>query len=1014
MKFKFLLTLMFLLVLSSVTAQSLSKDVFEQYNNTTKEFLEKDVKLTYDVVNGDCFEVREELVCFKADKETELYFKEVEEGVKFGWQVRDNKTKSVIISSNANLEEIDFIDWSDMTEAGLNWYIDKQKLYILNADLNNGWIDPIITANEANAFRWNNQRHIIQINSTTKYAMVNDQGSTSCDLFKSDDSGDSWVEVGGNFNITITNYGCGSGSMILGNDNETIHAVFEDYQAGGDGFDDLVYAEWNTTSDKLITNLTTVNADDADDEVQKPDLAILNNGTIGVVWRNEDGAGASDIEFMSCSSNCGTLSNWSSRTIIADASADYNGELQSFPDITVNGTNWFVVWEGSSGVYPTELQIWYSYHNGTGWESGEAIDGDDAENHQTPVMIIKDNIPMVACTFQASGDTANSQAFSKKTGGVWSEWTKLVNGSAVLQNQTSPSLSHDGTNLHYVYSAQNLTGTIPYCVGYMNSSDDGNSWTTEDCITGSNESDDITYYPSLSYQYGRTSTWDVMLGYSNDTGVANPVVFETLANGTLAIPSYNVTASASGNFSVYEMTFQTYNLSLAWNNTNLTINYTNATFYWNDTAQVTTKTNNTLYSAFIDIGMGNYSVNTYWEYNWTHDNTSTFGFNTSTQTISAAYLNITNESGTGDKTQQLLLKDEDLDTYVNGTIEGTIFYQNANGNTSYQRNYSFTQNDFNISLYKNSGFTFLTNATIYYNAPDYTQKTYVFNNASWTNTSSDTTLYLTNSTGASIVIFTVTDLTGSRLPDSFIQIQKLDEGTGLYNLVEVLQTNYDGEAVSQSIVLYNETYKFIISRDGTVYQITSPTQIFRNSVTIAIDLGTSYSSSYNSISIASLMTVNSSRYVTWTYADTSGIFREACLKVWADQGTGRTWVCYDCVNTSSATLTCDGSTITAGKFTFNAEGWVDTNTTDSNWLIEQYQEYVNNAYELFGTQGVLASVLMIGTVGMIGLAISASTGIILTILGLIIVVIIGWVQLSTPTLIIISLLGAVLAYRIKN
>lgn len=154
-----------LVLISSVCGQEvLSKEDMVKYSKNRVDFVKKDIVLTNDVVNGNCFELPNNhlkpLVCFKVNNGlvADFYYKEYENKIKFGWQIIDKTYPDEIeIESNVNLEELNIIDWSDFDDTGVEYEFEENKIKIKNAQEVNGWFDPVIETSADGATHYNNQ-----------------------------------------------------------------------------------------------------------------------------------------------------------------------------------------------------------------------------------------------------------------------------------------------------------------------------------------------------------------------------------------------------------------------------------------------------------------------------------------------------------------------------------------------------------------------------------------------------------------------------------------------------------------------------------------------------------------------------------------------------------------------------------------------------------------------------------------------------------------------------------------
>jgi len=497
------------------------------------EFKEKEIILE-EIEKKNCFEYNEEQICFETNIDSQFYYKEIDEGIKFGWKVNNSKEATkFIITSNINLNSLEGlqIDWSDFDEAGLDYIIVDNVVTIKNPNATEWWFDPIITTHLTNAATgYTNQRHIVETSGGNIYVLIRNKTSQGDELFKSTDSGDTWTSM---FNITETGAYFYSNSMVI-DSSDNLHIIYSVYRA--DSQRDIDYLEWNVSDDTPIGNITIVDAVNGTTDASYPDIAILDNGTIGVIYRHEDGSigDLDDIAFKNCSSDCTNAASWSGETIVCDAS-DWGDKEQNSPDLETNGTEWFATWYGKNGTYPTSNQIFYASTTLGSWQTPEAIGGYDSRGHFNPSLIVWNNIPHIAIDSQMAGPIYDIY-YSNRSGGSWQNWSIVIESNKV---QYRPTLSHNTSHLFIAWEAINITGNYDNCTGITISPDNGTTWSSPVC--NSTPPGQRTHYPSLSYQYGHADDWDIHLIYTQKINATDyNVTYQLLWD---APPTVSVTAT---------------------------------------------------------------------------------------------------------------------------------------------------------------------------------------------------------------------------------------------------------------------------------------------------------------------------------------------------------------------------------------------------------------------------------------------------------------------------------------
>jgi uncharacterized ubiquitin-like protein YukD len=392
-------------------------------------------------------------VCFKTSEYANMYYtvQPDNKSVKFGWKVdKPVGNKDFSIVANKPIKELTNIDWTDFNKQGLEYKIDGNTLTITNPEKTAWWFDPVInTTADVLATSYSNQRKIIQMPNGNIYTIFNNiVAQRYIVLSKSTDYGTTWT----NYNLTVANATNSAyvPSMIL-DTNNNIRMTWQSLITNRN----IVYAEWNTTSDTLIGTLNNVSGTtSATTESFNPDIAILNNGTIGIAYQRENAISANyGIFTKQCSINCLTYASWTSEQTVQ--LYNVGGILQNkYPDIETNGTTFFTTWEYRNSANNND-HIAFSSWNGTGWSTLKPVSQSNTTIQLSPSMIINGgNIYLTATNGNFSGIV-----FTKSTdwGNTWSAFTNI--SVLTSTDQQLPQLSTDGTNLYAVWAGTNGLNT---------------------------------------------------------------------------------------------------------------------------------------------------------------------------------------------------------------------------------------------------------------------------------------------------------------------------------------------------------------------------------------------------------------------------------------------------------------------------------------------------------------------------------------------------------------------------
>lgn len=973
--------------------------------------------------------------CFENEKGNELcmrsiprgsfYYEELLDGsIKWGFDVPGHGNNPVFIEFSESPELLDFdIDYSDFDLAGLEYEFYGNFVKVLNPWVTDGWLDPTIkTSTLSTATQYNGQRKIV-ITSLSEIYVLSRNNTGECVLSNSTDG----VSFTNTFLDLRSDFTCVSGSMVIDSD-DILHIVIEDSQSSGDTYDDIVYVQWNTSDDTLIGNITVIDATTANDEATQADIALLDNGTIGIMYTRKDGGVPRiDIRTRHCDANCLNTGNWSAETTVFDGSA-MGGVIAQRPDIDVNGTDWFATWYSKNGTYPSNFQIWYSHSSdGTTWDNNEVIDADNDIQYTNPNLIVKNNIPMiVADKIRAAPSTANRSIVFSQRNGSWGAWTTIYNGGDSSIQQI-PSLSTDGTTLFAIWDATNISGTGVECVGYSNSTDNGTSWSNTSCLLGSEQGNAtlIIDYPGLIYQYGKmVANWAIYsLFVMEDTENLYNVTFQQVA--IASNPTFSVTdTTAFNNTNLLEMTFPNtnYSLSLDWNASLGNASDTFAYLVWNGTRYDVNASNLTYFEVGAFrlprnlTGGATFTVTHYWWYNYTFNGT-VFQVNTSVNTQNISRMVIENCTA-GNRWVNFSIKDELTENVIGNNTFKAIF-KVWNVSTSYDQNYTFTiQNKtFYSFCYLPSFAGLATDVVIEYTAPAYSTNFYYLNDYDITNATNNINLFLINSTAATAVDVLVRDEDDRPVTDAFIEIQTYDVGTNTYTTIGIQKTDSVNGLIVANLILLTQQYRFTVTAaDGTTVLGTfGPMLVTDTQVILRVVVGADNFETWVSVNgiTGNVYYTNATNSFTFDYTDTNSptIVDFGFLNVVLRTGRGDRRICLNSTQSSGATLVCPLPANTSGRFI--AIGYVNITTDGSLATIDQDEHIISQTLSIYGFMGAFLALLMMLTLAFTG-GWSPAVVVTLMLIGMVACAFIGIWQISTGMAITLIIIGLLIIFMSKS
>ena len=351
-------------------------------------------------------------------------------------------------------------------------------------------------------------------------------------------------------------------------------------------------------------------------------------------------------------------------------------------------------------------------------------------------------------------------------------------------------------------------------------------------------------------------------------------------NGSGYVNNYeytiNTTAQDTGSYTITGLYTTELNVTASEIGTGAAINE----FTINYTGVTNGSTSTTTGSALIRLLEGNYTL--------TFDSTN----------YTIEYANITAENATQSyeftayytNTINISFYDEETGALINFTtvyLEIISDSQSANYSTN---NGTITDSFLNPDAY-----------TLRYNALGYEDSFYYFTLADRTFNALNLTLL--NTSASTDVTINVFDTLGNRLEGAFVKVLKYDITTNNYNIVEILQTNFEG-VTEANIVLNNEYYKFIIDYNGQTRLTTNPTYIYGNELSFYVPIGSQgMEDFFEEAAISGQITYNNNTgLVTFTYSDLDNTATKGCLYSYTRTNGINTLVNTSCSSTSSGTL----------------------------------------------------------------------------------------------------------------
>jgi len=604
-------------------------------------------------------------------------------------------------------------------------------------------------------------------------------------------------------------------------------------------------------------------------------------------------------------------------------------------------------------------------------------------------------------------------------------WANDTSNNYAFVNENRTFTSEDADN-------PNLTLIKPHAI-YLN----------DEIIEVKYIANDINGLSTCRYSYDNWITNTTLTCDNNDT-ITIPVKdyeMKLYVNDTFG--HYNTT---SRNFTMFNISVVTYtNNNTETNFTNFLINISKGT---GSISNITFTYYNTIYNTgFVNTtSTSNGQTNLTWSKSLTLPFVTPSTLNQTNYNLVFnitleynGYINITNSSVLPQTVNRIILYspciqnnqainytliDEETNTVINSTlnnvsIEESYYVYLTDSNLS--RHYNFVHNSSyfyrtgNWSLCISPAWLKATvNTVVQYGATDYNTKIFAINNWSISNLTNITTLYLLNSlTGTNVNIFTI-DTINNPLSGYTIETRRYLIGADQYILTESKITNFNGmiqEILKLGTVYYKFTIKntagAIVYDSGNMF-VTDTSLYFKISLTPSPFIPIIPLESLT----RSLTWSNASRNVTLTWDDDDDLLSNICLQTFRYEMANISKINEQCSTSSSGTLRYNINPSLTGYYQARAIGTANEDSLD--YPLETLDIDLRTGKDVYGLDGVFASLLIIGTMAGIG----AFTGslvatLALTGLGLFIVSVMGYLSVSASAIIGLIIVMIILSVKLK-
>lgn len=396
--------------------------------------------------------------------------------------------------------------------------------------------------------------------------------------------------------------------------------------------------------------------------------------------------------------------------------------------------------------------------------------------------------------------------------------------------------------------------------------------------------------------------------------------------------------------------------------------------------------------------------------------TGTFKFNSTinNQTIDEILFQFCNATFSTPIVVNFSIYDEDSRELINSSMDATFGYSLSGLNLF--KNHTFDSNSSEISFIfcTNAHETFLVDSTISLNKTGYTARTYFFNDEEYTNITTQTGLYLLNSTKGSNIIVEVKDQGLAPLEGYFVTAARFYPSTNEYVDVIKEKTDEFGQFVAR-LIQNDVKYRFTFTNpSGTVVKVTDDITIAcRTSICVlpfVVEDTTDDFERFTNISDFeySLSFDNTTNVFTYSWNDITGESSTHRLLVQRVSFNGTVTVCNTSSTSTSSTLTCDvGSSVAS----YRGQGFREVSGDSTRVVVLNIK--VGDPFGTFGREGLIWSFFLLFTLIAIGIF-HPPTAVILYLVGFLGLGAIGIISFSIPIFFANLIIGVIFIWAFRR
>lgn len=190
--------------------------------------------------------------------------------------------------------------------------------------------------------------------------------------------------------------------------------------------------------------------------------------------------------------------------------------------------------------------------------------------------------------------------------------------------------------------------------------------------------------------------------------------------------------------------------------------------------------------------------------------------------------------------------------------------------------------------------------TLVADSPSYLERFYLFTLVD--RTFNYLNLTLLNASTGELITITVKDTLDNPVSGAVVKVQRYNIVNNDYETVEIRTTNAEGVTVAD-MTINDDIYKFVVERDDVVVLVTTPSQIYSNTVTLIIDVTPAgFDTTFTKYRLSGTVTyVNASNTCRFVYNDDTNTADGACITAYT-YGDSREIYNQTCSGSSSGTV----------------------------------------------------------------------------------------------------------------